>query len=89
MPDGRGDERGSKSAAAWKAWLDEIIRTGRVVDVTQQEMREGLGGFLITGAPGRAERKKVGRAGRAGRRGVRVRCPRRPEEIDGRKPDGQ
>ena len=68
-----------------KAWLDEAIRTGRVVDETEQALREGLGAFLITGVPRQADRKRVRRAGRRGR----ARTSGRPEEIDRRNPDGQ
>lgn len=88
MQDDGRDERGSR-LAAWNAWMDEIIRTGRVVDVTEQALREGLGAFLITGMPRQADRSRVRRARRLGRRGDRARRSRRaPEAIDHRETGG-
>ena len=67
MPDEREDERDREAVAASKAWLDEAIRSGRVVDETEEVLRRGIGAFILVPAPRRADRKRVGRAGRARR----------------------
>ena len=41
----------ARTAEASKAWLDELVRTGQVIDETEQAMRRGLGGILLTGMP--------------------------------------
>jgi hypothetical protein len=41
-----------------KAWLDELVRTGKVVDVTEEAMRHGLGAIIITGIPAPRSREQ-------------------------------